>query len=159
MDEGEFDGWYRGEHPRIANSLYLICGSVDVARDTTDEAFCRAAARWSRVRKMESPTAWTFKVGLNLVRRELRRRRREVDAVGRIRAPASAPAELPDSDLWFAVGALPDRQRHAVVLRYVGDLPEAEIAKILGVTRGTVASNLARARDTLASRLLEQETQ
>jgi RNA polymerase sigma-70 factor (ECF subfamily) len=159
MDDGEFEGWYRREHPRLANGLYLISGSVDVARDATDEAFARAAARWARVRKMDSPTGWTFKVGLNLLRREARRHKREVAAVDRIGAPAAASVDLPDPELWSAVRALPDRQRHVVVMRYVADLAEAEIARVLGVARGTVASNLSRALDTLASKLLEQESQ
>jgi RNA polymerase sigma factor (sigma-70 family) len=108
---------------------------------------------------MDSPTGWTFKVGLNLIRREERRRKREVAAVERIGAPAALSIDLPDPDLWSAVRALPDRQRHVVVMRYVGDLAETEIARVLGVARGTVASNLSRALDTLASKLLEQETQ
>jgi RNA polymerase sigma-70 factor (ECF subfamily) len=159
MDDGGFDDWYRREHPRVANGLYLISGSLDSAREATDEAFCRAAASWSRVRRMDSPTGWTFKVGLNLLRREARRSRRERSAIGRIAPEAPLVVEIPDADVWSAVQGLPDRQRRTVVLRYVGDLPEAEIARILGVARGTVASNLARALDTLESRLLEQEAQ
>jgi RNA polymerase sigma factor (sigma-70 family) len=157
---GEFEEWYRREHPRLANGLYLISGSVDGARDATDEAFARAAASWARVRKMDSPTAWTFKVGLNLIRREARRSRRHAAAVERLGAAAPvATVELPDAELWAAVRSLPDRQRHAVVMRYVGDLPEAEIAAVLGVARGTVASNLSRALDTLAAKMVEQESQ
>jgi RNA polymerase sigma factor (sigma-70 family) len=158
MDEAEFDAWYRREHPRLANGLYLICGSVDTAREATDEAFARAAARWTRVRKMNSPTGWTFKVGLNLLRREARRRKREAAAVERVGAPAMSAVELPEPELWSAVRDLPERQCQVVVMRYVGDLPEAEIASVLGIARGTVASNLSRALDTLASKLLEQET-
>jgi RNA polymerase sigma-70 factor, ECF subfamily len=158
MDDREFDSWYRLAHPRIANGLYLICGSLDVAREATDEAFTRAFARWARVRRMSSPTGWTFKVGNNLLRREARRRGREAAAVKRIDAPQESWIELPDSWLWSAVSALPDRQRRTVVMRYVGDLPEAEIARALGVSRGTVSSNLSRALDALESKMLGQET-
>ena len=42
--------------------------------------------------------------------------------------------------------------------RYVADLPEAEIAATLGVTHGTVASNLARARESLAAALHDSPT-
>jgi DNA-directed RNA polymerase specialized sigma24 family protein len=158
MDDAEFDAWYRREHPRVANGLYLICGSVDQAREATDEAFARAAARWTRVRRMDSPTGWTFKVGLNLLRREARRSKREAAAVERVGVLAVSVVALPDSELWSAVRRLPERQCRVVVMRYVGDLPEAEIASVLGIARGTVASNLSRALDTLASKLLEQET-
>jgi RNA polymerase sigma factor (sigma-70 family) len=158
MHDGDFEEWYHREHPRLANGLYLICGSVDAARDATDEAFARAAARWNRVRKMDSPAGWTFKVGLNLVRHEARRKQRERAAVARVDVPSSLTLELPDRELWSAVQSLPERQRQVIVMRYVGDLPESEIANALGVARGTVASNLSRARDALAAKLLEQET-
>ena len=46
--------------------------------------------------------------------------------------------------------SLPDRQRMAVVLRYLADLTEPDIATIMGVSRGTVASTLADARRSLA---------
>jgi RNA polymerase sigma factor (sigma-70 family) len=157
MDDADFEDWYRLEHPRLANGLYLICGSVDSARDATDEAFARAAARWARVRRMDSPTGWTFKVGINLLRREARRRGREAAAVARVRTPNAAPAELPDAELWAAVRELPERQRQVVVLRFVGDLAETEIGNVLGIKRGTVASNLSRALDALATKVVEEE--
>jgi RNA polymerase sigma factor (sigma-70 family) len=53
-----------------------------------------------------------------------------------------------------AVRSLPTRQREAVVLRYYADLSEAEVARALGCSVGTVKSQLSKARATL-SRLLE----
>ncbi len=64
-----------------------------------------------------------------------------------------------DDEVWQAVRALPDRQRTAIVLRYVADLPEADIAEALHVSRGTVASNLSDARKALARFLDDDETQ
>lgn len=61
--------------------------------------------------------------------------------------------DVPDPQLWAAVRALPERQRQVLVLRYVGDLPEAEIATTLGIARGTVASTLSDARRGLAASL------
>jgi RNA polymerase sigma factor (sigma-70 family) len=55
-----------------------------------------------------------------------------------------------DLDLWAAVQQLPERMRAAVALRYLEDLPEAEIADLLGCSIGTVKSQLSRARDRLA---------
>jgi RNA polymerase sigma-70 factor (ECF subfamily) len=153
VDIADFDQWYRREHDRVVNSLYLISGSVDAAREATDEAFARAAQHWARVRGMVSPAGWTFRVALNSLRKEMRRRSREADAFTRRGADDAFVEQSPDPDLWRAVRALPDRQRTAVVLRYVADLPEAEIAAALGVTRGTVASNLSHARDALAATL------
>ncbi len=58
--------------------------------------------------------------------------------------PRFAPA--PSGEVWDLVRALPDRQRTALVLRYVADLAERDIASVMGVTRGTVASTLSDAR-------------
>ena len=56
-----------------------------------------------------------------------------------------------------ALGSLPVRQRQAIVLHYLADLPVAEIAQALAVPSGTVKSLLARGRRALAARLGEPE--
>jgi DNA-binding NarL/FixJ family response regulator len=48
-------------------------------------------------------------------------------------------------DLWAALGRLPRRQRAVVVLRYWDDLPEAEVARALGCSIGTVKSQASKA--------------
>ena len=71
------------------------------------------------------------------------------------RSPVEIDAGSPE--LWDAVRSLPAKQRTAVVLRYVGDYPEAEIAEAMGVTRGTVAATLSAARAALATKLGEDD--
>jgi RNA polymerase sigma factor (sigma-70 family) len=156
MDESDFEGWYLLHHARLVNSLYLVCGNSDVAREATDEAFARAAARWSRVGAMESPIGWTYKVALNRLRRQTRGLRRERELWHESSRSNRPVPVLEHPEVWDAVRALPPRQRAAIVLRYVADRPEAEIADILGVSRSTVASNLTRARAALADTLGEQ---
>jgi RNA polymerase sigma factor (sigma-70 family) len=60
-----------------------------------------------------------------------------------------------DLVLWQALRQLPARQRMAIVLRYYLDLPEAEVARLLGVPVGTVKSlvhrGLARLRERLGA--------
>jgi RNA polymerase sigma factor (sigma-70 family) len=57
-----------------------------------------------------------------------------------------------------ALRLLPDRQREAVVLRYYGDLSEADIAQAMGISRGAVKSHTARAIAALRNTLGQQET-
>ena len=99
---------------------------------------------------MASPEAWVCQVAINVMRRRLRRRAVESRLLGRHRRPDSADLPVPHPEVWASVRSLPERQRLAIVLRYVGDLPEGDIASIMGVTRGTVAASLAAARERLA---------
>lgn len=151
---GAFETWYVREHARLLASMTLLAGDVSVAQEVTDEAFARAAASWSRVSAMVAPGAWTYRVACNLLHRGHRRRaleRRAAVAVSR--DSFEVPSEA--VDLWETVRALPERQRLAVVLRYVADLPEARVAEVMGVTRGTVAATLAAARARLGRFLAE----
>ena|SRR5690242_14862187 len=150
-DGAGFDAWYLREAPRLLALVTLAVGDRWLAEEATAEAFARALERWPSVRAMESPGAWVYTVALNQVRTTLRRRGLERGFVLRHRAPSAVPpAPEPDVALWRAVAQLPLRERMVVVFRYVGDLPEADIARALGVTRGTVSSTLSHARQRLA---------
>ena len=153
-DGAGFDAWYLREAPRLLALVTLAVGDRGLAEEATAEAFARALERWPSVRSKGSPSAWVYTVALNQVRSTLRHRAVERRFVLRHRSPpAAAPPPEPDVALWQAVARLPHRERVMVVFRYVGDLSEAEIARALGVTRGTVSSTLSRARQRLATLL------
>lgn len=152
---GSFDRWYRAEHPRVLGLLTVVAGDADLAREATAEAFTRALERWERVGAMESPAAWTYRVGVNLLRRRMRRAAFERGLLPDPPRPPAPPAI--DSGLWAAVRALPARQRTAVGLRYVCDLPIDEIAAVMGVATGTVSATLTSARRRLAADLAHQD--
>ena len=106
---------------------------------------------------MASPAGWTYQVAVNVVRRIGRRRALEQRLLRRVVPPGIVAA--PVGEIWDVVRSLPDRQREVVVLRYVADLAEADIATVLGVTRGTVSSTLVHARRSLADHLSEPDTE
>src|ERR1700694_4158816 len=116
------------EHARLVASLTLVCGDGSLAADAADEAFARALSRWERVGAMDSPTGWTYRVGINLVRRQARRRERERSLPSLLAIRPDLPA--PAGETWSAVAQLPHRQRLAVVLRYLGDLTETDVAAV-----------------------------
>jgi RNA polymerase sigma-70 factor (ECF subfamily) len=135
-----FEDWYGARYRRLLGAVSVAIGNLDEAKEATDEAFCRALARWPRVGAMAAPEAWTYRVAVNVHRRRARRRSLEARFVSNARLEAAAwPA---DTEIWSAVAALAPRQRAVVALRFVADMTEADIATALGVTRGTVASNL-----------------
>lgn len=158
----EFEAWYRREYPRVLAACTALAGGwADAGRESTDEAFTRAIERWPTVREMAAPGGWVQVVALNHLRRHLRRRHSEQRAVFRcVSDPVVAP-EAPDVGMWTAVAALPARQQACVVLRYVHDLPEADIAAALGVARGTVSATLhlalGRLRDELGEPVISSE--
>lgn len=152
-DDLDFASWYGDAHPRVVTALLLVAGDLDVARDVADEACARAFLHWGRVSTMASPTGWTCRVGFNLVRRRGRRMQMERTLLRRKRSEPVLPA--PAGEAWHAVRQLPTRQRTAVVLRYVADLTESEIAQVMGVTRSTVSSALAAAHRSLGRLLAD----
>lgn len=136
-------------------ALVMFVGDRQRAEDATDEAFVRALARWDRVRSFESPIGWVVKVARNVARRAATRATLEHHVLRR--SPTPPVAQAPTGEIWMSVRALPDRQREVVVLRYLADLPEGEIAAVLGVSRSAVSSALTDARRNLAVVLRERE--
>lgn len=149
-----FESWYVRAHPRLIAALVGFCGSVEIAADAADEACMRAMVGWDRVSVMDRPDGWAYRVAINHAKRRMRRARMERLVLAKHARADSLPA--PAAEIWDAVGRLPLRQRTAVVLRYVVDMPEAEIAGVMGVSRGTVASTLADARRHLGRNLLDE---
>lgn len=150
----EFEAWYSREHPRLVAMLTIVLGSASKAADATAEAFTRAYERWPRVCQMDSPSGWTYRVALNVARRKARREVMERGLWPRM--GQREVVEPPDGialDLWAAVQRLPRRQRAVVALRLVDDLPQAEVAKILGIKDGTVSASLAAACRSLRAEL------
>jgi RNA polymerase sigma-70 factor (ECF subfamily) len=160
VDEDEFDDWYRRESPAMVGVLHAAVGDRTLAEDAVAEAFARAWADWRKVGPMERRSGWVYRVALNLCRSSFRRRRVERRHLDRSAPlPTVAPAEPSDERLLVALAGLSDRARTAVVLRYAADLTEPEVAEAMGVSRGTVATTLHRARRTLAESLNATEVE
>src|SRR5262245_5551320 len=155
-DGRDFARFYEAEREPMARTLLVIGGDAEAACDAVAEAFSRAYERWPRVAAMGSPMGWVYQVALNDLRRRLRRRAHEGRLLRRAHVEPVPPAEV-DPELWAAVGALPLRQREAIVLRYVGDLTEREVATVLGVSEGAASHALASARRRLADDLNDRE--
>jgi RNA polymerase sigma-70 factor (ECF subfamily) len=153
-----FSIWYRREATDMAQTIAVAFERGELAQEVTAEAFARAWADWDRVSAMASPGGWVYRVAVNLMRSRLRRAQLERRLAKQ--APAASvvpPPGVRNDALWDAVRALAPRARMAIALRYVADLPEADIATVMGVSRGTVASTLSSARRHLAQALVSEE--
>jgi RNA polymerase sigma factor (sigma-70 family) len=151
--EEAFEEWYAAEAPKVLLTLRAALGERALAEDAVAEGFARAYAKWSKVSKMDSPTGWVFVVALNHARTLARQRTREQAHAVRFESAQTVQGPEPDGPVWRTVAELSPASRMAVALRYIADLPEVEVARLMGVSRGTVATTLHRARKTLAERL------
>ncbi len=153
-----FDEHYRG----LCRLASLLLGDSAAAEEVVQEAFLRTFSGWWRVRHPERAQWYLRTSVVNLCRSRLRRRTTE-DRGNRVTwsgTDGDTSADETDQSaeamtLVALVRQLPPRQRDAVVLRYYEDLPEVEIARILGCAVGTVKSQLSKARVALARALGE----
>jgi RNA polymerase sigma-70 factor (sigma-E family) len=127
---------------------FRILGDRSDAEDVAQEALARAALRWSRLH--ERPEGWVCRVASNQAIDRYRRRRRQPSI------PAG-PVGIVDErlgergDLVAALRKLPRRQREVVVLRYLADFSEEDVALALGCSVGTVKSQASRGLSALRS--------
>lgn len=145
---------------QLLRTAYLITWDLPSAEDLVQESLLRVARRWPKVRSMAYPTAYARRTLINLALDGARRRTRhkiELEVGDR-----PALEEYPDpraalalgtveaaADLQQALGNLTRRQRATLVLRYFEDLPERQVAEILGCSIGTVKSTTWRALERL----------
>ena len=128
----------------------LVLGDEHDAEDIAQDAYLRAFRSWDRFDGVDV-RAWLYTIGLRLAFNHLRGRRRWLAAIGRVEArPWTDPA---DPDLWAAIGSLDARTRSALLLNVVDGYTQAEIARMLAVPEGTVASWISRGRATLRQAL------
>ncbi|NND76059.1 MAG: sigma-70 family RNA polymerase sigma factor [Ilumatobacter sp.] len=153
-----FDAFFVDEFPRLVSMLTAWCGDRATAEDLAQDALLKAQRRWAEIVRLDNPGTWVRRVALNRSSNEGRRRRRERAAIRRLRTAASSAPQFSgvpvlDTQLWDRVRALPARQRDAIVLHYVDDLPLADVAAVLGCNVGTVKTHLQRGRRRLATTL------
>ncbi|SRR5260221_12554298 len=136
-------------YPLLARRLTIILHDADEAQDVAQTAFARALERRHRFHGGDA-RAWLYTIGIRLALNEMRRRRRFVSLTD-----AQEPAWAMDSepDLWLAVARLSVSVRAALVLHVVDRYSHAEIATMLGVRPGTVASWISRGKEQLRNSL------
>jgi RNA polymerase sigma-70 factor (sigma-E family) len=131
---------------------FVLTGDQHDAADLAQEALARLGARWERVSAKGDPEGYVRTTMARLRISWWRQRRREHPVrVLPERGYVDEGIARADGDvgLWHALRALPNRQRVVLVLRYYEQLSDEEIARTLGISRGTVRSQAARGLDKL----------
>jgi RNA polymerase sigma-70 factor (ECF subfamily) len=140
---------------------FRLLGNRGEAEEVAQEALARAYARWRTVAAHDEP--WVARVAINLAISRTRRRRPTVvfdETLDAVRRGDDAFA-VERLALVAALRDLPARQRQVVALRYLADLPEADVASVLHISRGSVKQHahrgLGRLREALAPRTITLE--
>jgi RNA polymerase sigma-70 factor (sigma-E family) len=145
--EGEFEAFVQRHWSGLLTFAAVVAGDRRAGEDL-QSALTSTYRHWPRVRG-QNPLAYVRRAIVN-ERISAWRRHRGVEH------PSAAPPEVPDVrdaaaavdlrlTVAWALGRLPERQRAVLVLRYLFDLPDAEVGEILGVATATVRSQAARA--------------
>ena len=148
-----FHAFFEAHHAELARLAYLMTGDRSAADDLAADALTEVWRHWARVDEADDPAAYARGIVANLsrqwVRRQVLQRRGLLGVIRRDPGP-DLPAVL---DVRAALRLLPHRRRACVVLRYAFDLPEREVARVLGISVGAVKSQTSRGARQLADLL------
>lgn len=141
--------------PGLLRFGYVLTGDPYRGEDLAQAALVTTYRRWKHLNPDE-PHAYVRRAMVNGHTSLWRRRRREAHLPDDLALPSTSgiPGSYDDVDLVLrALRVLPPRQRAVIVLRYYDDLSEAEIARTLGCSAGTVKSQSSRAMRALREEL------
>lgn len=142
---------------RVFLLIYRIVGNIDDAQDLTQETFIKALQNRSQLKELDKAGHWLSRIASNTAIDFLRRSRRAsygdvADLAGPV---AAAPGDSPEQavlrgerkiHLDGGLATLTERERTALVLRDVEDMPASEVARIMNCSMATVRSHIANAR-------------
>jgi RNA polymerase sigma-70 factor (sigma-E family) len=148
----EVSALFRARYPEMVRLADLL--GADDPEDIAQEAFARLIRKHGSLRNPDAALAYVRASVCNLTRNRHRHLR-----VVRLRTPAGQDEASSEQavilredqrEVLAALAGLPPRRREAIVLRYWLDLSEREIARAMGVSPGTVKSNVSRGLAALA---------
>ena len=151
---------YRAHYRSLVRLASLLVDDVGTCEEIVQEAFVQVWRRGPALREPDRLPAYLRSAVLNGARSAMRHRlvrRRHLQLAPH---PAPAPAAEatamagdPDGQVLAELRALPRRQREVLALRYYLDLSEADIARTLGISAGSVKTHASRGLTALAHRL------
>jgi len=141
---------YAGHWGNAQRAAYLVVHDAGAAEDIAQEAFLAAVDRLDRFDRRRPFAPWLHRIVVNRAIDWARREALRRSAGDPEQSPAEVQAGEPAAgELMPALAQLPPEQRAVVVLRYLLEYTPGEIARMLGLPRGTVNSRLRRGLDRL----------
>ena len=142
-----FEEYVTARGPSLLRLAYVLCGDHHLAEDIVQEVLARMHDRWRRVDHADHPDAYVRRA---VVREYLSWRRRRSSREIALAEPPSPGAHGPEArvaardEMWRLLAGLSRAQRVVLVLRFYEDLPDDEIAAVLGCSPATVRVHASR---------------
>lgn len=165
-DPRRFEALYRRYVAQVYSFALYELRDAHAAEDVTEQVFLRALAGLPRFEERDVDGAgtfrvWLFRIARNTISNERRRLRRHptgpLELAELVPAAQDVASEVVQRDAaaraWKVIQGLPADRRRALVLRFVHELPTAEIAAILGRSEGAVRVLIHRALRAVADEL------
>jgi RNA polymerase sigma-70 factor (sigma-E family) len=145
---------YTDHYRSLVRLAAFLVRDTSTAEEVVQDSFVAMHGAWRRLRDTDKALSYLRQSVVNRSRSVLRHRM--VVDKNTPKPPPDMPSaehgaiiQLERSAVVSALRSLPERQREALVLRYYGDLSEAQIASVMGISRGAVKSHTARAMSAL----------
>jgi len=142
-DREAFDAFVRARLPDLVRFGRSLTGSTEAGQELVQDALERTLLAWNRLDSRDDPEGYVRRIMVNRNISIWRKFGRE-HVTDEVFDRGSEDAHF-DDDLWQALKSLPTKQRAVIALRYYEDMSEAEIARTLGCSVGTVKSQASKA--------------
>lgn len=164
-DHEAFEQLYVATVPQVYRTLYVLCGSERDAEDLAQNVYLELYKGFGNYDANRPLKGWLYGILMNQFKAFQRRRWRDSRKVHKAQQEQQVALDcLPDMPLTRTIGdpvidmlmKLPTDLKQVLTLRYVNDMPQQEIAAILGIPLGTVKSRLNRGLIHMRRKLKEE---
>jgi RNA polymerase sigma-70 factor, ECF subfamily len=151
----DLDDLFEEHYVLVYRTAYGVTGRVEDAEDVVQTVFLRLLQRDKSREFLKNPKGYLYRAAVNasltIVQTRRRRARTETseELAASVPARASSRAEELHRTLYDAIAQLKPKAASMLILRYLHNYSDAEIAKLLGTSRGVIAVTLYRSRARL----------
>jgi RNA polymerase sigma factor (sigma-70 family) len=152
-----FEDMYLATWPRLCRYAWVLVRNPDEAEDVAAETVRRAFGAWQSGRgPAGDPMPWLFLIARRIVIDRNKRRVPGWLSLAQMKDPPvyANPFERVEAAAWFDQlrDCLPPRQHEAIVLRFLFDLDDQQIGRIMGLSQAGVRTNVSRGVAALRKR-------
>lgn len=147
----DFESYVQEARRPLLRFAIVLTDDPELAQDVVQDVLLKAHRRWATISELGHPHAYVRRMLANEViswRRKWARVRPSADGLDQVLADPTDEIDRRDV-LLRELARLPIKQRAAVVMRYLEDMPDTDIAEVLGCSAGTVRVHVHRALTSL----------